>query len=124
MASFHRLDSLVSKPLIFKPRSTVTVPYANLTNEERAALVILFKVQDRWPKRFWFEEEKSSETDENSDSEYESGSDSEYESDCYSGCESDSNSECESDSDSEYESDSDSECESDSDSESEYDSDY
>ena len=50
MASFHHLDSLVSKPLIYKPRSPVTVLYTNLTNEERAALVILFRVQYGFPK--------------------------------------------------------------------------
>ena len=34
MASFHRLDSLVSKPLLFDTCSTVVVPYADFTNEE------------------------------------------------------------------------------------------
>ncbi|PUU73561.1 hypothetical protein B9Z19DRAFT_1134980 [Tuber borchii] len=75
MASFHRLDSLVAKPLFFDTRSAVVVPYADLTNEERAALVILFKVQEKWPKSFWFREEKSGENDDAPDYEYNYDSD-------------------------------------------------
>ena len=75
MASFHRLDSLVSKPLLFEGGSSVVVPYADFSNEERAALAILFWVQEKWPKRFWFREEIteeiSGENDEAPDYEYE-----------------------------------------------------
>ncbi|PUU82720.1 hypothetical protein B9Z19DRAFT_1061608 [Tuber borchii] len=119
MEAFHRLDSLVSKPLLFDLRSTVTVPYAGFTDEERAALVILFKVQEKWQKPFLFDEEKSGEKDENLDSEYESDLDSEDESEFWEASDYESDywdSESESDLDSEDESDSDSEHESDSDS--------
>ncbi|PUU73559.1 hypothetical protein B9Z19DRAFT_1134978 [Tuber borchii] len=64
MASFHRLDSLLSKPLRFNARATMVVRRANFTNEERAALVILLKVQERWPKGFLYYEDRSSEKDE------------------------------------------------------------
>ena len=84
MASFHRLDSLVSKPLLFNPHPTVTVPYADFTNDERAALVILFKVQEGWPKRFRFNEEKSGDKEghEDSESDWDSEPDWDSESDC------------------------------------------
>jgi len=54
VASFHQLAALVSKPLLFNPLSQVIVPYADFTNlnEQRAVLVILFKVQEGRPKRF------------------------------------------------------------------------
>jgi len=49
-ACFHRLDSLVSEPLLFDVCSTGVIPKGNLTNVERAALVIIFKVQERFPR--------------------------------------------------------------------------
>ncbi|PUU73554.1 hypothetical protein B9Z19DRAFT_1134973 [Tuber borchii] len=68
IASLLRLDSLV--PFLFDARSAVLIPCADFTNEERVALVIIFKVQEKWPKRFWFSEEKSVENNEALDYHY------------------------------------------------------
>lgn len=64
MASFHRIDSVVSKLLGFEPGSMVTIPYADFRDEERAALAILFELQAEWPKRFWYDEEEAPEKED------------------------------------------------------------
>ncbi|PUU73562.1 hypothetical protein B9Z19DRAFT_1134983 [Tuber borchii] len=61
MASFHGLDSVVSKLLRFNPDFAVTIPYADFRDEERAALAILFELQAEWPKSIWFNEEEAPE---------------------------------------------------------------
>ena len=65
MASFYRPVPLVSTPFLIDAHSTIIVPKANLTDKERAALVILFKVQERFPKPFWLNKDTSGEKDEN-----------------------------------------------------------
>jgi len=64
MASFHRLDSVVTKPLRFDPDPAVTIPYEDFRDEERAALAILFELQSEWAKRFWFDEEEAPEKED------------------------------------------------------------
>jgi len=74
MAAFHRLESLVSKPPSLAGL-TVTVPFAGFKEEERAALVILFKVQEKWLMNFKVEEEEKPDDDSDSGSVSESLSD-------------------------------------------------
>lgn len=69
MASFRRLDSVVSKPLLFDG-GPVIVPYADFTNEKRAALVTLFKFQEEWPESFWVIEEGPGAKNEDPDDEF------------------------------------------------------
>jgi len=75
MAAFHRLESVVSRPPSLAGL-TVTVPYAGFKKDERAALVALFKVQEKWLMGFKVEEEERPDGEES-----DSGSDSEIYSD-------------------------------------------
>lgn len=52
MASFNRLDSLVSKPLALDGLN-ITVPHEGFTDAERAALITLFTLQEDWSDNFW-----------------------------------------------------------------------
>ena len=76
MASFARLDSVVSKPLAFNGHD-IAVPYRGFTDVERAGLVTLLKLQEDWSDNFWVMEEQDPD-ESDSEEEYTGEGYSEY----------------------------------------------